>query len=387
MLDWLVVGGGVQGTHLSLSLLRRNRVARNRLRVLDPHPEPLHAWRKRCAVTGMTHLRSPSLHHLGLRPVSLRRFGGTRPARGAFQFPHERPSLELFTRHCESLIHQHGLQELRLQGSARSMECLPDAVRIETAEGRLEARRVVLALGPSCLVWPDWAEEAARAGASVVHAFAPNFDRNSVPQEGELIVVGGGQSAIQLAMELAATRPGRVTLVARHEWRVNDFDFEPMWAESTALRRLNRFRCAKKRRQIVNRARRNGSVAPREYRAFRQMEERGEIHRKVGDAKTCRVTSDGIHLELHNDRDELRGDHVILATGFRRGPAMADWLSSGAERAGLARLPCGSPLVDPLLRWHPRLHVAGALAELEIGPTARNIFGARLAAERLSRVS
>ncbi len=44
---------------------------------------------------------------------------------------------------------------------------------------------------------------------------------------------------------------------------------------------------------------------------------------------------------------------------------------------------CGYPIVDTSLRWHPRVHVSGPLAELELGPTSRNIAGARRAAEKL----
>ena len=51
---------------------------------------------------------------------------------------------------------------------------------------------------------------------------------------------------------------------------------------------------------------------------------------------------------------------------------------------GLPAAPCGYPIVDRCLRWHPRLFVTGALAELEIGPVARNIIGARLAGDRCS---
>jgi hypothetical protein len=38
-------------------------------------------------------------------------------------------------------------------------------------------------------------------------------------------------------------------------------------------------------------------------------------------------------------------------------------------------------VVDRTLAWAPGLHVSGALAELEVGPVARNIIGARLASE------
>ena len=42
------------------------------------------------------------------------------------------------------------------------------------------------------------------------------------------------------------------------------------------------------------------------------------------------------------------------------------------------------PIVDENLLWDKKwIYVAGALAELELGPSARNIAGARLAAERI----
>jgi hypothetical protein len=40
-------------------------------------------------------------------------------------------------------------------------------------------------------------------------------------------------------------------------------------------------------------------------------------------------------------------------------------------------------IVDPNLRWHPRVFVSGPLAELELGPVSRNIAGARRAGDRI----
>ena len=51
--------------------------------------------------------------------------------------------------------------------------------------------------------------------------------------------------------------------------------------------------------------------------------------------------------------------------------------------ASLSVANCGYPIVDQSLRWHPRIYVSGPLAELELGPVARNIAGARRAGERL----
>lgn len=386
MLDWLIIGGGVHGTHLSLSLMRRNRISPDRLRVLDPHQEPLHAWRQRCAVTGMTHLRSPVAHHIGLGTKSLRRFAGRRKlSRGTLQSPFDRPSLELFERHCQHLVHEHQLQELRIQGSAKALELGQNHVRVETENGSLETRRAVLALGPAKLDWPDWASEAKRAGAPVNHCFSPEFCHSSISSEGELLVIGGGQSAVQLALDLAARRPGSVTLLSRHPWRVAHFDAEPTWINS-GLRRFQTQRCMRTRRKLLNRARLSGSVTSRELRRFRCAEKRGHVRHHVGEVEVWNKSSTGIQLTLAHSGKELNCTQVLLATGFCATLPGGTWLSEAADAVDLPRAPCGHPIVDQVLRWHPRLHLAGSMAELELGPSAHNIIGARMAAERLARL-
>ena len=57
------------------------------------------------------------------------------------------------------------------------------------------------------------------------------------------------------------------------------------------------------------------------------------------------------------------------------------------ESAELPCASCGYPIVDRGLRWHPRIYVSGPLAELELGPAARNIAGARRAGDRLVEVA
>lgn len=45
---------------------------------------------------------------------------------------------------------------------------------------------------------------------------------------------------------------------------------------------------------------------------------------------------------------------------------------------------CGFPIVNDNLAWHPDIYVSGSLAELELGPVAKNIAGARNSASRIS---
>ncbi|MCI0552745.1 MAG: hypothetical protein L0287_17485, partial [Anaerolineae bacterium] len=62
MLDWLIVGGGIHGTHLSYYLTQRLGVSAERVRVLDPFVEPLARWDVMTTNVGMTYLRSPHVH-------------------------------------------------------------------------------------------------------------------------------------------------------------------------------------------------------------------------------------------------------------------------------------------------------------------------------------
>ncbi|MDN8760028.1 pyridine nucleotide-disulfide oxidoreductase, partial [Staphylococcus aureus] len=53
------------------------------------------------------------------------------------------------------------------------------------------------------------------------------------------------------------------------------------------------------------------------------------------------------------------------------------------EHAPLTR--CGFPSISPELEWLPQLFVSGGLADLELGPFARNIMGGREAAQRIKQ--
>ena len=52
----------------------------DRLRIVDPGPRLLHTWQRCTSNTGMSHLRSPAVHHLDLDPFSLLRFASDREA-------------------------------------------------------------------------------------------------------------------------------------------------------------------------------------------------------------------------------------------------------------------------------------------------------------------
>lgn len=79
--DWLVVGGGIHGVHVAARLIAEAGVPPDRLGIVDPGERLLARWRACTTVTGMTHLRSPSVHHLDLDPHALQLFAGKRKSR------------------------------------------------------------------------------------------------------------------------------------------------------------------------------------------------------------------------------------------------------------------------------------------------------------------
>ncbi|MEM9291689.1 MAG: FAD/NAD(P)-binding protein [Acidobacteriota bacterium] len=406
-IDWLIIGGGIHGVHLAARLVGEAKIDSARLKILDPGPRLLHHWRTFSAATGMTHLRSPVVQHLDLEPFSLRRYAGTRRDRapGVLKGQYDRPSLGIFNAHCDSVIERFGLAGRHLRDQALHIDPSTDGVRVRTCSGEsLEAERVLLAIGTSHQ--PEWPEWAPRNEPRIQHVFdseqletkllGPKLNPTMGPTQGRvqgpaqgpiqdkvkrLLVVGGGISAAQVALRLVA-EGHLVDLVSRHPFRVHEFDSSPGWLGPKLMPLFRNERDPDRRRHLIREARHRGSITPELRRSLRFAVTSGKLAAHEGAVSDLQIKEDGLELKLASGRD-LHGSRLYLATGFaayRPGGEMLDQL---IEALDLPCAHCGFPIVDPWLRWHPRIHVSGPLAELEIGPVARNIAGARRAGDRL----
>ncbi len=382
-LDWLIIGGGPHGVHLAARLVGQARVDAARVAILDPGPRLLDRWHAFTTATGMSHLRSPGVHHLDLEPFSLTRFAGDRRTRplGLVRGPHDRPSLDLFNRHCAHVIARFGLADLHHRGEAERVQPVRGGVRVTTVGGaQLDSRRVVLAIGAGGQ--PEWPTWAPRDEPRVQHIFGTRPPTGLESADvGRAVVVGGGISAAQVALRLVDQgRP--VDWVTRHPLRVHQFDSDPGWLGPKLMPLFQRERCRDRRRRLIQEARYRGSVPPDVRQSLRAAVASGclEVHEDV----VSDLHADRVHVRLHLASSRvLEGSRVYLATGFvarRPGGPMIDRL---VEELALKCAACGYPVVDRALRWHRRIHVSGPLAELELGPVARNIAGARRAGDRL----
>jgi cation diffusion facilitator CzcD-associated flavoprotein CzcO len=389
MLDWLIIGGGIHGTYLSLVLTHIGGVSRTRVRVLDPYEAPLARWWECAANTGMRSLRSPGVHHLDTDPKGLFAFAKTREGR-RYATPkgvYGRPPLDLFRAHTDALIRQHKLDELRVVGRACALERTATSWCVETTVGALHTHNVLFAISASEQPhWPEWATRLRQASAPVHHIFEPGFVREMLPDVEHTVVVGGGITAAQTALALAEHAPGGVTLLQRASTRIHTFDSDACWMGPKCMRDYAHERDMSRRRAIIRQARHRGSVPEYVAQRIRKAVETGQLTHIIGAISHAALDdNDCIRLALDTS-DPLCANQVILATGFNTTRPGGAWLDRATREHKLPCAPCGYPIVDQTLCWQPGLYVTGPLAELELGPVARNIAGARRAGERLLNV-
>jgi len=149
MLQMLIIGGGIHGVHLAHRLLHDTWLTHDDIRILDPHEGLLHEWYRCTRNCGMRYLRSPSVHHLDIDPFSLDKYAALAENRQEANFipPKDRPSVELFDRHCRMVLGDHRLESLHLKGRALEIQNRIGHVSVVTAEETIRTRFVLFAIG------------------------------------------------------------------------------------------------------------------------------------------------------------------------------------------------------------------------------------------------
>ena len=383
MLEWLIVGGGIHGTYFANLLIRQAEVPPDKIAILDPHDGLLAAWYRMTANCGMQFLRSPATHQIDIPILSLYRFAKSPIGRSSAAFipPYNRPSLDLFNAHSAHVIAANDLAARHLVGRALALRRDGPALAVETSRGLLRTRRTLLAIGLSEQpYWPSWAWNLKRHDGPIAHVFDPDFKRRGETANDRTVVVGGGITAVQTALALSARPGSQVVLLVRRPLKESQFDFNPCWIGPKCLRDFYRQGPAA-RRESIDGARIPGSLPAEVLEDFKRALDQARLAFRQAAIRTAAVEGDGIRLVTENGVEHAR--RVILATGLRPerpGGALTERL---AEEWGLPSNHCGYPIVGEDLQWGPDVYVTGPLAELQIGPCARNIVGARNAGRQL----
>lgn len=384
MLEMLIIGGGIHGVHLAHCLLQQTPMSRDDIRIVDPHNELLHEWHFRTGNCGMKYLRSSSVHHLDAHPFSLRRFAAQKENRKDSNFiqPKDRPSLELFDAHSRMVIDRYQLDSLHLQDRVVELQDRGSYINVLTAGQTLKTRSVLLAIGMGEQpLWPGWAVRLREKGIVVHHVFEHDFCLDDLLSGGPVAVIGGGISGGHVALRMVEKSKSGVTLISKSEVSVSNFDFAPGWIGPRYTEPFYRSPLDQRRQQIVD-ARAKGSVPEDMKLALDKAVTKNQLSIMVDDITAGqRYNGGALLLGLQN---QIECQKVVLATGFVEKRPDGGFLTRAIGEFNLKTAACGFPLVNPSLKWHDRIFVTGPLSELQIGPVARNIVGARHASARIT---
>jgi cation diffusion facilitator CzcD-associated flavoprotein CzcO len=377
MLQMLIIGDGIHGVHLAHRLLQQTPLTHGDIRILDTHEELLHEWRRCTRNCGMQYLRSPSVHHIDIDPFSLDRYAALQENRKDTNFipPKDRPSVELFHCHCQMVLDDHRLESLHLKGRALEIQNRIGHVSVATVAETIQARFVLLALGMGEQpLWPPWAIRLREQGVMVNHVFDPGFCLDDLQADGPVAVIGAGISGGHLSLRMAEKGGAGVLLISRKDFYVSDFDFDPGWLGPKYLDRFCRQSIDQRRQQIVA-ARAKGSVPGDMKLALDKATALNQLTCIVDDITDVKCQNGGALLIGRHGRYDCQ--KIVLATGFMENRPGNGFINQAIKEFDLKAAACGFPVIGPSLQWHERIFVTGPLSELQIGPSARNIAGAR----------
>lgn len=384
--EWVIIGGGVCGVAVATQLIKTRKVDSSRLMLIDPAPELLHEWKRKAARTGMTHLRSPSVHHLDTKPFSLQAFAKKHGWKTGFSGPYKKPSLELFHAHCDALINECRLNESHYSCAVDKLSYSENKYVIRTSHGsRIQADKVVIATGMSNQIrQPDWISSLdSNTEANIAHV----LDYEEIKEQEmskPLLVIGGGITACQTALKWSEKFPGEVILNSRHDFRIAEFDSSPGWMGPKFMASWEKIDDVKKRRSLIQDARMRGSIPGALHRKVKKAMLTGSLRLIKDQVETAERTREGLQLTF-TQGDTLDIKSILLCTGYDQSAAVPDWLAEFAAIHDLPYAPCGTPLPNGDLNWHDGLFLTGSLTDLQLGPTARNIAGAKKAASLIAQ--
>jgi hypothetical protein len=360
----LIVGAGPHGLTAALYLLRADPALAGRILVADPRPW-LGAWDDAFARLELTRLRSGSVQHPHPRPYALLDHARATGRTAELSGPIGSPSTRLFADFCRRLVSDADLESARVPAPVTALRPRADG-RVDADVGghRVRATSVVLAVNPALPAWPR--AISRRSGA--LHGDDVRLD--AARPGDRVVVVGGALTAAHLALR-AADRGARVRLVAKAPLRARLTDVEPAWL-GRALPGFALLPPAQRSARV--RAARRGTVPPAVVHALRQHPLVTVVTRPLRQAGRGTVVLEGGR--------RLAADHVWLATGHRF-DVREDPLLAGLLGQVPVPVVDGLPVLDDHLSWGgSAVHVTGGLAALSVGATARNLVGARIAAER-----
>jgi FAD-NAD(P)-binding len=383
-IDLAIVGAGPHALTLTTHLLQKRQSIRGKFSIFDSSGMWMSRWKQQFVALEIPHLRSPAVHHPDPNPFALRKFAQSRPHE--LFAPYDLPGTQLFEDFCQSVISVWQLQQV-IPLAVKSIEPLPHSVRSRfrlcLQDGQeVTARRVVLATGNAQPQIPDWVNEIQTYPPDRL-CHSQTIDLRKLQLAGKrVLIVGGGLTSGHLAVG-GISRGAKVHLLIRRQLTEKLFDAEPGWLGPKYLKDFFAQSDWQQRWTMIQQARNGGSMTPAIATQLRRQVRSGNIRID----ENCQVVKaqwlgENWRVEC-SDGSQHECDYIWLSTGTK-----FDVTTEPLLKDILAAYPIpivkGLPILDTCLRWPGcELFVMGGLAALQVGPTSRNLSGARMASEKI----
>ncbi|MCX7596676.1 MAG: lysine N(6)-hydroxylase/L-ornithine N(5)-oxygenase family protein [Fischerella sp.] len=386
--DLAIIGAGPHALTLVAHLLQKRQTMGGRIIVFDKGGKWMGHWQHQFAALEIPHLRSPAVHHPDPNPFALRKFAESRPHE-LFP-PYDLPGTQLFEDFCEYVIRRFSLQQQVIPLTVRRIEPLPSRLcprlRLWLDSGQtMMARRVVLAKGSNKPQIPDWVNQIDSEYPQDRLCHSQTVDLRKLQLMGErVLIVGGGLTSGHLAVG-AISRGAKVHLMIRRQLQEKLFDTEPGWLGPKYLKGFLAQQDYHKRFDMLVQARNGGSITPAMGLQLRREVRHGNL--KIDE--NCQVLQAewlGKSWQVKcSDGSQYEYSRIWLSTGTKY-DATSEALLKEVLEAYPIKIVNGLPVLDEYLRIPGcELFLMGGLAALQVGPTARNLSGARMASEKIVR--
>lgn len=391
-IDLAIVGAGPHALTLVTHLLQKKKSMRGRFLVFDPTGTWMNRWHHQFAAFEIPHLRSPAVHQPDPNPHALRTFAAPRP--DELFAPYDLPGTQLFRDFCQETVRRWQLEDCVYPDRVMRVEPISDRGRsrfcLYLANGHtIIARRVVIANGGAVPNLPDWVGKIATSYPQDRLLHSHQVDLRGLHLQGErVLIIGGGLTSGHLALG-AVERGAQVLLMSRHSVYDKLFDADPGWIGPKYLKDFWAEPDFHVRWQTIQQARNGGSMTPAVLSQLRKLEREGKMlfYEQCG-VLQAEWSDEGwqIHCDnstVHECIHRQNIDRIWVATGSqldaRNHPLLHDVLTDYP-----IEVVNGLPVIDEHLRWQGcELFIMGGLAALRVGPTARNLSGARAASDRI----
>lgn len=375
-MHWTIIGGGIHGTTAAIKL-RHEGLEKEQLTIIDPYTTLCEQFNQFTQRISMPFLRSPFVHHIHPQPFHLKQYAKLNQYTSAYYGPYKRPQRDMFMHHVHDLVHQYELNDCHIQGAVSKLNRHRGKWQVQLKSGKMVTTDCVV-IASGCNHRP-FIPEQFKENAKATHIFDSNYNAEIDRKTNH--VVGSGISAAHLTLKLLNHQNSDdiIHLWLNKQIEIHDFDAEPGWLGPKRMNQLSAISSSEERMKLIEQERHKGSMPMELFLRLKKHEQTGRLqlhHPPIDEVRSNQIISEG-HTYPYQ--------HILLATGFVNQLGAQPFVRALIHEEDAPLNECGYPSLTYELEWLPQLFVMGGLADLELGPFARNIMGGKEGAERISK--